>query len=114
MPMLFKLWFRRFRRVSRNRHIQRITVAGFIVLGAIALNSACFYYFEKAVKARTDALGFLLAQFYNHNDRRLWGLLRIDGRGEGCNHGFAIRGWISYVPLRDHSDCGHNCGETQR
>ena len=50
MPMLFNLWFRRFRRVSRNRHIRRITVAGFIVLGAIALNSACFYYFEKAVK----------------------------------------------------------------
>ena len=51
MPMLFNLWFRRFRRVSRNRHIRRITVAGFIVLGAIALNSACFYYFENAVKA---------------------------------------------------------------
>ena len=33
MPMLFKFWFRRLRRVSRNRHIQRITVAGLIVLG---------------------------------------------------------------------------------
>ena len=49
--MLFKFWFRRLRRVSRNRHIQRITVAGLIVLGCIILNSACFYFFEKAVKA---------------------------------------------------------------
>ena len=51
MPMLFKFWFRRARRASRNRHIQRITVAGLIVLGSIILNSGCFYFFEKAVKA---------------------------------------------------------------
>lgn len=51
MPMLLKFWFRRFRRASRNRHMRRITVAGLIVLGAIALNAACFYFFEKAVKA---------------------------------------------------------------
>ena len=48
MPMILKFWFRRLRRVSRNRHIRRITVAGFIVLGAITLNSGCFYLFEQA------------------------------------------------------------------
>ena len=51
MPMLFKFWFRRLRRASRNRHIRRITVAGLIVLGSIILNSACFYLFEKSAKA---------------------------------------------------------------
>lgn len=49
--MLLKIWFRRLRRVSRNRHIRRITVALLIVLGCIVLNSACFYFFEKSVKA---------------------------------------------------------------
>ena len=51
MPMLFKFWFRRMRRVSRNLHIRRILVTGLIVLGSIILNSACFYFFERAVKA---------------------------------------------------------------
>ena len=50
--MLFKFWLRRLRRVSRNRHIRRITVAGFIVLSAIILNSVCFYLFEKSAKAQ--------------------------------------------------------------
>ena len=51
MPMLLKFWFRRFRRASRNRQIRRITVTGLIVLASIILNSACFYFFEKSVKA---------------------------------------------------------------
>ena len=51
MPMILKFWFRRLRRASRNRHIRRITVALLIVLGCILLNSACFYFFEKPVKA---------------------------------------------------------------
>ncbi|MCZ6676869.1 MAG: ion channel [Candidatus Poribacteria bacterium] len=47
--MFLKFWFHRLRRVSRNRHIRRVAVAGCVVVICIALNSGCFYFFEKQV-----------------------------------------------------------------
>ena len=49
MPLFLKFWFHRLRRVSRNRHIRRVAVAGCVVVICIALNSGCFYFFEKQV-----------------------------------------------------------------